>query len=65
MACTNRDLVLVVALVGASFYTVPVMRSTEKEERLLSVVDDFMQNHVLVGIRPEDTSSRIIAVVGA
>lgn len=52
LACTNRDVCLVAALVGSRFYCIPVVRDAEKEERLLSTVDEFMQEHVLPGIRP-------------
>lgn len=64
MACTNRDAVLVVALVGVRFYVVPVIRNLEKEERLLEAVDAFFHDYVLPGIRPPDEPEpTIIAIV--
>lgn len=53
LACTDRDVCLVTALVGSSFYSVPVVRDTDKEERLLATVDAFFSTNVLPGIRPE------------
>jgi hypothetical protein len=35
----------------------------EKEERLLKAVDDFMHNHVLPGIRPDDINRALTALV--
>jgi putative phage-type endonuclease len=54
LACTNRDICFVVALVGASFYSIPVVRDLQKEERLLEAVEDFFSEHILSGIRPID-----------
>jgi len=53
MACTNRDTVFVVALVGSNLYSIPVVRDTEKERRMLTAVDEFWQTYVLPGVRPE------------
>lgn len=53
MACTDRDVVFVCALVGSAFHTIPVVRNAEKEDRLLTAVQQFMDEHVLPGIRPE------------
>jgi predicted phage-related endonuclease len=65
MACANRSVVMVCALVGVSLYTIPVIRDMEKEETLLTAVDDFFHNHVLPNIRPTDEiASSIIATVG-
>jgi len=65
MACTNRDVCIVVALVGSAFYSIPVVRDALKEERLLHAVDEFWQNHILTGERPADveTQSGITAIV--
>lgn len=65
MACTDRDMVLVVALVGSAFYNVPVVRDNDKEERLLNAVEEFMEVHVLPQVRPsDDIPSSLIATVG-
>jgi len=66
MACANRSIVMVCALVGVRLYTVPVIRNMEKEERLLDAVETFMDTHVLPQVRPieDDAPSSIIAVVG-
>jgi predicted phage-related endonuclease len=62
LACTNRSVCFVVALVGASFYSIPVVRDEVKEERLLEAIDDFMHNHVLAGIRPtEEDQTRLLS----
>lgn len=42
LACTNRDVCLVVALVGSNLFTVPVVRDREKEERLLSTAQSSL-----------------------
>lgn len=55
MACTNRDVVIVVALVGSTFYHVPVVRDLQKERRMLEAVDKFWYDHIIPGIRPERT----------
>jgi predicted phage-related endonuclease len=52
MACTNRDLCIVCALVGSTFYHIPVSRDMEKERRMLEAVDTFWYAHVMPGIRP-------------
>ena len=65
MACTDRDTVLVVALVGSAFYNIPVVRDMEKEVRLLTAVDEFMNTHVFPQIRPiDDDPTMVIAKVG-
>lgn len=53
LACTNRDLCIVCALVGSTFYHVPVVRDLQKEREMLDAVDAFWYNHVMPGIRPE------------
>lgn len=52
LACTNRDVCLVAALVGSRFYCVPVVRNAEKEARLIEAVDTFWNEHIIPGIRP-------------
>jgi predicted phage-related endonuclease len=52
MACTNREVCIIVALVGSAFFSVPVVRDRDKEEALLQTVDDFFTNHILTGVRP-------------
>lgn len=64
MACTNKHAVLVCALVGVNVYVIPVVRNQEKEDRLLTAVEEFFANHVLPGIRPSDDDAPLIAVVG-
>lgn len=63
MACTNRDLCIVVALVGSAMHIVPVVRDSGKEARLVDAVDEFWQNHVLPGIRPTVDPTPLTAVV--
>lgn len=63
MACTNRELVMVCALVGSTFYQVPVVRQAGKEEYLLDAVDRFMHEHVLINVRPEAQDATIHATV--
>ena len=53
MACTNRDLCIVCALVGSTFFHIPVVRDLQKERRMLEAVDIFWNDHVMPGIRPE------------
>jgi len=62
MACTDRDVVLVAALVGARFFCIPVVRDIDKERRLLEAVDEFFHEHVLTGIRPLDDASMDLIV---
>lgn len=52
MACTNRDVCIVCALVGSTFYSVPVVRDLQKERRMLEAVDQFWYKHVMAGVRP-------------
>jgi predicted phage-related endonuclease len=65
MACTNCDVVFIAALVGSSFYFIPVTRDPVKEKRLLDAVDEFFNEHVLTGIRPTQDDAKIIAQVMA
>jgi len=53
LACTNRDICIVCALVGSTFYQVPVVRDLQKERMMLDAVDAFWYNHVMPGNRPE------------
>ncbi|RPJ28258.1 MAG: hypothetical protein EHM33_05080 [Chloroflexi bacterium] len=52
LACTDRDVCIVAALVGATLYTIPVVRDLEKERVLLETVQSFFDTYVLTGIRP-------------
>lgn len=63
MACTGRNAVIIVALVGSAYHQVEVLRDLDKERRLLSAVDEFMEEHVLPGIRPENNPTPLTAVV--
>lgn len=54
LACTNRDICMVVALVGSTLYTIPVVRDMEKERVLLETVQAFFDDHIIPGIRPAD-----------
>jgi hypothetical protein len=38
MACTNRDAVIIAALVGSRFYDIPVVRDADKEREMLDAV---------------------------
>ena len=53
MACTNRNLCIVCALVGSTFYHIPVVRDLQKERMMLNAVDTFWYGYVMPGIRPE------------
>jgi putative phage-type endonuclease len=65
LACTNREVCFVVALVGAAFYSIPVVRDMRKEESLLEAVDEFMHEYVLAGVRPiDEPTPTLSAVVG-
>jgi predicted phage-related endonuclease len=52
MACTNRDVCIVCALVGSTFYHIPIVRDLQKERRMLEAVDKFWYSHVMAGVRP-------------
>jgi len=60
MACTDRDVCIVCALVGSTFYHVPVVRDLQKERTMLSAVDAFWYNHVMPGIRPVPTEQTAV-----
>jgi predicted phage-related endonuclease len=60
MACTNRDVCIVCALVGSTFYHIPVVRDLQKERRMLEAVDKFWYDHVMTGIRPEPTEKTAV-----
>jgi hypothetical protein len=53
MAVTNREAVIIAALVGSTFHTVTVQRDDLKERAMLSAVDRFWNEYVLPGIAPE------------
>ena len=67
LACTDRDVCIVVALVGVRLYIVPVVRDMEKERVLLETVQAFWDQHIMAGVRPtqeEETSVRVVTVTG-
>jgi len=53
LACTNRDVCIVCALVGSTFYAIPVVRDLQKERVMLEAVDKFWIENVMAGVRPE------------
>ena len=53
MACTNRNVCIICAMVGSTFFHIPVVRDLQKERRMLLAVDNFWYSHVMPGIRPE------------
>jgi predicted phage-related endonuclease len=62
LACTNRAVCVVCALVGSTFYHVPVVRDLQKERQMLDAVDAFWYTHVMPGVRPEpNTDTRILS----
>jgi putative phage-type endonuclease len=63
LACTGREVCFVVALVGSKFYSVPVVRDNDKEERLLATVQKFFDRYILTGIRPQDEDMALVATV--
>jgi predicted phage-related endonuclease len=60
LACTNRDVCIVCALVGSTFYSIPVVRDLQKERRMLEAVDQFWYKHVMAGVRPEHTEQTAV-----
>ena len=52
MACTNRDVCIICAMVGSTFFHVPIVRDLQKERRMLEAVDQFWYKHVMAGVRP-------------
>lgn len=52
LACTGREICIVCALVGSTFYQIPVVRDMEKERMMLDAVDKFWHEHILAGVRP-------------
>jgi len=58
LACTNRDVCIVVALVGSTFYHIPVVRDLQKEKVMLEAVDRFWYDYVMPGIRPEPEATQ-------
>jgi len=63
MACTGRDTVIIAALVGSRLFTPVVTRDLDKEERLLQAVDKFFNEYVMPGIRPDASSTKVVATV--
>jgi predicted phage-related endonuclease len=63
MACTNRDVCIIVALVGSAFFHIPIVRDLQKEEVMLRAVDNFWYSHVMTGIRPEVTETPRVAKI--
>ena len=65
MAVTNRDAVIISALVGSQHHLVTVLRDEAKEEALLLAVDRFMSINVFGGVRPSEylAAQSIIAKV--
>ena len=55
MACANRDTVAICVLVGSGLRTYIIERDRFAEEAMLEAVDTFWTNHVITGIRPDDT----------
>jgi predicted phage-related endonuclease len=53
LACSRRDVCIIVALVGSTFYHVEIVRDLQKERMMLDAVDKFWYSHVMTGIRPE------------
>jgi predicted phage-related endonuclease len=64
MACTKRDTVFVVAMVGARLYRIPVTRDLAKERRMLDAVETFWHENIIPGNRPgEQTHTSLTAIV--
>ena len=60
LACTGRDVCIIVALVGSTFYHVEVVRDLQKEKVMLDAVDKFWIENVMAGVRPEpETETRL------
>jgi len=54
LACTNRDVCFIAALVGSQFYSIPVVREADTEGRMLRAVHEFERKYLIPGIRPPD-----------
>lgn len=52
LACTDREVCIVCALVGSTFYHVPVVRDLHLEARMLDAVEEFWYKYVMPGVRP-------------
>jgi len=63
LACTDRDVCIVAALVGATLYTIPVVRDYEKERVLLETVQSFFDTYIITGIRPPADEPLTVGVV--
>lgn len=61
LACSDRDVCIIAALVGSTFFHVEIVRDLQKERLMLDAVDKFWFNHVMTGIRPdpEPTQTRL------
>jgi predicted phage-related endonuclease len=57
MACTNRDAVIIAALVGSRFYDIPVVRDAAKEREMLDAVAAIYLLARSDGERPEEKVS--------
>lgn len=63
MAVTDRQVCIVAALVGSTFYAVPIVRDAAKEELLETAVLTFVRDHLNTGIRPDDIDRNKVARV--
>jgi hypothetical protein len=52
LACTDREVCFIAALVGSQFYTIPVVREADAERRMLQAVNDFEAAHLIPRVRP-------------
>ena len=59
MACTDRDAVVIAALVGSRFYDIPIIRDEAKERDMLSAVEAFYSLVRSGGERPAEVSTRL------
>lgn len=63
MACTDRDAVIIAALVGSRFYDIPVIRDADKERRMLDAVAEMYVLAMSHGERPaEKVSTKLTKV---
>jgi hypothetical protein len=63
MACTDRDAVIIAALVGSRFYDIPVVRNADKERRMLDAVAEMYTLAMSGGTRPDEkVSTRLTKV---
>ena len=66
MAVWDRDTVIVAALVGSRFYSIPIIRDLYQERRLLEAVDNIVEAVINGGPRPTEVETKVSKItIGA